>query len=72
MWMGYNALSWIWMIPMMVIVWGVAIAVAVVAIDAAYARRSNRDAPMEKLRHRLAAGEISRDEFEHIKQLIGG
>ncbi len=34
-------------------------------------RRSDRDEALEILRNRLARGEITPDEFEHARQLLG-
>jgi putative membrane protein len=65
---GWN---WLWMTLMMVIFWGGVIALAVWAIRSGLGSRRDRDA-IDVLRHRLAAGEISQDDFEKTKRILQG
>jgi uncharacterized membrane protein len=71
MW-GFNTVSWFWMLPMMLVFWAVAVGVIVVLVRSLASPRFDRDAPMEALRRRLAAGQITRDEYEKTKQLLEG
>ena len=69
--------SWLWMTLMMVVFVGGLIAVAVWAIRAIRAIRagmgSSRDGDaMDVLRRRLAAGEISQEDFEKTRGLLQG
>ena len=58
------------MMVMMLIFWGGLIAVAVWAIGSGLGSR--RSDPMDVLRRRLAAGEISQDDFEERKRILQG
>jgi uncharacterized membrane protein len=69
MW-GYNTVSWLWMLPMMLIFWSVLVGVIVLLIRLMSTPRLDRDAPMEALRRRLASGQITRDEYEQTKKLL--
>ena len=54
----------------MVVFWGALIAVVIWAIRALSGRRQASDADMATLRHRLAAGELSREEYERLRKMI--
>jgi uncharacterized membrane protein len=69
MW-GYNAVGWFWMLPVMMLLWGVVIAAIVLLIRALGAPRIDGDEAMQTLRKRLAAGEISPDDYERMKRLM--
>jgi putative membrane protein len=69
MW-GYNGVGWFWMLPVMLLVWGVVIAAIVLLIRALGASRIGGDEALQTLRKRLAAGEISPDEYERMKRLL--
>jgi putative membrane protein len=69
MW-GYNGVGWFWMLPVMLLVWGVVIAAIVLLIRALGASRTGGDEALQTLRKRLAAGEISPDEYERMKRLL--
>jgi uncharacterized membrane protein len=60
------------MLPMMIIFWGVVIGVIVLVIRAVSMPRSDREAPMDALRGRLASGQITRDEYEQTRKLLQG
>jgi putative membrane protein len=68
---GSGGWSWLWMTLMMVIFWGGVIAVAVWAIRSALGARPDSNA-IDVLRHRLAAGEISQEDFEKTKRILQG
>jgi putative membrane protein len=53
-----------------VLFWGGLIALLVWAVRSSAAPRRRPDTAMEVLRRRLAAGEISEDEYEHIRRLL--
>jgi uncharacterized membrane protein len=63
-------LAWFWMLPVFVLFWGAVIAVVVFAIRAMSGPRGRDDAALEILRRRLAAGEISPDDYEKARRLL--
>lgn len=71
MWGYSDGWSWIWMASMMVLFWGGVIALAVVVIRAITPHRGG-DQALDVLRRRLAAGEISHEEFEKIRKSLQG
>jgi uncharacterized membrane protein len=71
MW-GYNMVGWLWMLPVMIIFWGVVIGGIVLVIRAVSMPRSDRETPMDALRRRLASGQITRDEYEQTRKLLEG
>jgi uncharacterized membrane protein len=71
MW-GYNMVGWLWMLPVMIIFWGVVIGVMVLVIRAVSMPRWDRETPMDALRRRLASGQITRDEYEQTRKLLEG
>ncbi|HEV8598974.1 MAG TPA: SHOCT domain-containing protein [Gemmatimonadales bacterium] len=71
MWGYYDGWSWLWMAAMMVLFWGGVIAVAVFAIRAFSAPKSN-DLAVDVLRRRFASGEITQDEFEKTRKALQG
>jgi putative membrane protein len=70
MWGYYDSWSWLWMAAMMVLFWGGAIALAVVVIRALPGSRGGGNQPLDVLRRRLAAGEISPEDFEKIRKSL--
>ncbi len=68
MW-GWN---WLWMSIMMVLFWGGLIAFAIWAIRTFTSNRSSGDQAVETLRRRLAAGEISQEEFDRTRRILHG
>jgi putative membrane protein len=68
---GSGGWSWLWMTVMMLIFWGALIAVAVWAIRSGLGSRRENDA-LNVLRRRLAAGEISQEDFEKTKRILQG
>jgi uncharacterized membrane protein len=69
MW-GYNAIGWFWMLPVMLLFWGVVIASIALLSRVLGAPRIDEDQAMQTLRKRLAAGEISPDDYEKAKRLL--
>ena len=63
--------SWLWMSAMMLLFWGGLIALGVWAVRALTTSRAGGDAPIEVLRRRFAAGEISQEEFEKTRKALG-
>jgi putative membrane protein len=69
MW-GYNAFSWLWMVPVMVIFWALMIGLIVVVIRAIASPWVDRGEALQALRKRLASGEITPEEFEQSRRLL--
>lgn len=68
---GGGGWGWLWMALMMLVFWGALIAVAVWAIRSGLGSRRESDA-IDVLRRRLAAGEISQEDFEKTKRILQG
>jgi uncharacterized membrane protein len=71
MYFGADGWSWLWMGGMMILFWGGLIVLGVWAIRAINGPRATADTALELLRKRLAAGEISAEEFEKTKKALG-
>ena len=69
MWGYYDGLSWFWMLPMMLFVTVGAIALLLLVVRG-FTGSQSRDPAIETLRRRLAAGEISQDEFEKTRRSL--
>jgi uncharacterized membrane protein len=69
MW-SHNVLGWFWMLPLMLLFWGVFVAVIVLVVRALGSLRIDGNGAMQALQKRLAAGEISPDEYEKTKKLL--
>ncbi len=65
---GWN---WLWMGGMMVLFWGGVFLLAFWAIRSFSGSRHDGDEAMILLRKRLAAGEISPEDFEKTKKALG-
>ena len=66
----YSPHVWIWMLPVMLIFWSVIIAL-VVAVARSFTHPHSRDnAALDILRRRLAAGEITAEEFDKTRKLL--
>ena len=71
MW-GYNdSWNWLWMAAMMVVVLGVIVGLVVFVIRASNGPKGN-DQAAEILRRRLAAGEITQEDFEKTRKALQG
>jgi uncharacterized membrane protein len=68
MW-GYYG-GWLWMLPSMLVFSVGLIALLFWVVRANGGSQSAADSAMETLRRRLAAGEISQDEFEKTRRLL--
>jgi uncharacterized membrane protein len=66
----YTSGNWIWMFPMMLLVWAAVLAAILLTIRLFSTPRPRSDGPLDTLRRRLAAGQISADEFERTKKLL--
>lgn len=66
--------GWLWMGLMMLLFWGGLIALVVWLVRAAAPRSHppSSDSAVETLRRRLAAGEITPDEYERTRKLLQG
>jgi uncharacterized membrane protein len=72
MWPYYDGGSWLWMVPMMLLFWGGVIVLAIWCVRAFAGNRGSGDPAIATLRRRLAAGEITQDEFEKTKHILQG
>ena len=70
MWGYYD--SWLWMLPMMLLFTVGTIALLFWAVRAYTHSQGTADTAIVTLRRRLAAGEISQDEFEKTKRILQG
>ena len=68
---GNGVWGWIWMTAVMLVFWGGLIAVAIWAVRSGLGSRRDGDA-VDVLRRRLAAGEISQEDFEKTKRILQG
>jgi uncharacterized membrane protein len=59
----------LWLFPVMLLFWGVVIAAAVMVLRA-LGQPERRDGALDVLRRRLAAGEITPEEFETTRKLL--
>ncbi len=74
MW-DYSGWSWVWMVGMtgtMLLFWGGVIALVIWGIRALAGPRSTGDQALETLRRRLAAGEISQEDFDKTTRTLQG
>jgi uncharacterized membrane protein len=72
MWGYEDGSAWFWMVPMMLLFWGSFIALVIFAWRAFIGPRSGGDQAMAALRQRLAAGQISQEEFDQTKRILHG
>lgn len=63
--------SWLWMGSMMLLFWGGVILLAIWIIHTMTSSRHAGDSAIETLRRRMAAGEISAEEFERTRKALG-
>jgi uncharacterized membrane protein len=73
MWSYYDGWSWLWMwlwMGSVLLFWGGVIALLFFAFRAFTGPRSTSDPAIEKLGRRLAAGEISQEEFDKTKRIL--
>lgn len=68
---GDGAWGWLWMSATMLLFWGGVIVLAVWAIPSFAGLRQTGDAAIAVLGRRLAAGEITLEEFERTKKALG-
>ena len=69
---GMNGGNWLWMAPMMVLLWGAVIALVVFAVLAIKGRPREDQHAIATLRQRLASGQINQDEYEKTLRLLKG
>lgn len=72
MWGYYDGWNWLWMGGMMLLFWGGVIALVIWGVRSLSGPRHSGDPAVETLRRRLAAGEISQDEFDKTKRILQG
>jgi uncharacterized membrane protein len=74
MWPYYanDGWSWLWMSGLMIVFWAAIIVFAVWAVRSLSRGRVAGDDAMATLRRRLAAGEITPEEFEKTKRILLG
>lgn len=68
---GWGGWEWLWMAAMMVLFWGGLIVLGVWAIRSLTGTRHAGDQALDVLRKRLAAGEISPEDYEKTKKALG-
>ena len=68
---GAGGLGWLWMSSMMLLFWGGVIVLGVWAIRSFAGSRQTGDGALDVLRRRLAAGEITPEEYEKTKKALG-
>jgi uncharacterized membrane protein len=66
----YTSANWFWMFPMMLLVWAGVLAAILLTIRLFSTPQARSDGPLDTLRRRLAAGQITADEFERTKKLL--
>lgn len=71
-WYGLDGWSWLWMAGTMILFWGGVIVLGAWAVRALSGPRHGADSAMDVLRGRLAAGEISPEDFEKTRKALGG
>jgi len=70
-WWMHGDLAWPWMVGgflWMVLFWGAIIGVVVWAVSRLTHREPPTDSPLEIAKRRYARGEITREEFQRIKE----
>jgi putative membrane protein len=76
MWSWGSGYGWgmaVFGVLMMLVFWGgIAVAVAYVVRSLGRPRPTGGDGAMDTLRRRLAAGEITSEEFERLRQVLQG
>ena len=72
MWGYTDGSSWLWMVPMMLLFWGGVIALVIFALRAFVGPKAAGDPAIESLRRRLAAGDISQEDFDKTKRILQG
>lgn len=72
MWGYYAGWNWLWMGSMMLPFWGGLIVLVIWGVRSLSEPRRSGDPAIETLRRRLAAGEISQDEFDKTKGILQG
>ena len=74
MWPYYanDGWSWLWMGGLMIVFWGAIIFFAAWAIRSLSRSRPDGDDALAILRRRLAAGEITPEEFDKTKRILQG
>jgi putative membrane protein len=70
MWDYYDQSTWVWMTLMMILFWGGLIAVAILLVRGFSSPRRGGDEAIETLRRRLAAGEITQEEFDKTRKVL--
>jgi uncharacterized membrane protein len=70
MWNYHDGSSLFWMLPVMLLCTVGLIALLFLVVRAFPGSRSNADPAIDALRRRLAAGEISQDEFEKTRRIL--
>lgn len=69
-WGYYDGWGWLWMAGTALLLWGALIALAIWAIRALSEARQKPDSTMSTLRQRLAAGQITQEEFERTQKVL--
>jgi len=70
MWGYYDSWNWLWMGGMMLLFWAGVIALMIWGVRAFTGPRSDGGPAIATLRSRLAAGEMSQEEFDKTKRIL--
>lgn len=70
-WYGADGWNWFWMGLVMVLVWGGVISLVVWAVRALASPQHAGDGALDVLRRRLASGEITVEEYEKTRKVLG-
>jgi uncharacterized membrane protein len=70
MWGYYGSSSWIWMTAVMLLFVGGLIGFVIWATHAISAPKRDVDPALETLRQRLAAGQISQEDFDNTRRVL--
>ncbi|HEX6543258.1 MAG TPA: SHOCT domain-containing protein [Ktedonobacterales bacterium] len=73
-WFGYGGYGWpwpgiIWVIGFLLF-WGALLALLIWAVRSSTGSHRPHDTPKDVLRRRLAAGEISEEEYERLRKIL--
>jgi uncharacterized membrane protein len=72
MWGYYDGWNWFWMGGMMLVFWIGVIALMIWVVRTLSGPKRSGDPAIETLRRRLAAGEISPEDFDKTKRILHG
>lgn len=72
MWDWYDGWNWLWMSAFMLVFWAAVFVMVVWVASVLSGDRRTHDRAIETLRRRLAAGEITQDEYDKTRRILQG